>query len=121
MASKQARTKYHEVTGVPNLYTVAKRVVETQTFTRVTEYAGRVWVNRKNFEPQYETEETLAEYLNRTESPKVKLDWVILDLFTASAIIAVYESLNQTNRDRMDVLPIRRQAHVAMKLANGNR
>jgi hypothetical protein len=42
--------------------------------------------------------------------------WVALDSFSASAIIAVYDALNETNRTKFASLPIHKMATVAFKL-----
>lgn len=42
--------------------------------------------------------------------------WVALDVFSASAIVAVYEALNETNRAKFAGLPLVKAAHVAFKL-----
>ena len=47
-----------------------------------------------------------------------KRGWVILDGFTASAIVKVYEALNETNRGFFASMPIEKMARVAFKLIN---
>jgi hypothetical protein len=42
--------------------------------------------------------------------------WVILDGWSASAIVAVYENLNEKNRATFAALPLIKMAVVAMKL-----
>lgn len=45
-----------------------------------------------------------------------KIDGCMVDLFTASAIVAVYDALNETNRAKYAALPIDRMGIVAFKL-----
>lgn len=45
-----------------------------------------------------------------------KRGWVLLDLFSASAIVAVYDALNEANRARYATMPPQRAAVVAFKL-----
>jgi hypothetical protein len=47
-----------------------------------------------------------------------KRGWFYLDLFTASAMVAVSEALNDENRKNFEALPILKMARVAMKLIN---
>lgn len=42
--------------------------------------------------------------------------WVILDAFTASAIVQVHAALNETNKATFASLPLLRMAAVAFKL-----
>jgi hypothetical protein len=45
-----------------------------------------------------------------------KRGWTLLDGFTASAIVQVYDALNDKNRGVFGALPIEKMARVAMKL-----
>ena len=47
-----------------------------------------------------------------------KKGWVILDGFSASAIVKVYEALNETNKGFFASMPIVKMARVAFKLIN---
>lgn len=47
-----------------------------------------------------------------------KRGWIMLDLFTASAIVAVAKSLNPTNRARLDKMHPVNAAHVCLRLTN---
>lgn len=42
--------------------------------------------------------------------------WVALDSFSASAIVAVYDALNETNRAKYTAMPLTIMAGVAFKL-----
>ena len=50
-----------------------------------------------------------------------KVDGVLLDLFTASAIIQVYDAVNSQNKKRMDGLKLKQLADIAFKLASGKK
>lgn len=45
-----------------------------------------------------------------------KIDGVIVDVMTASAILTVYDSINETNKEKYSKLPITKMADVAWKL-----
>ncbi len=45
-----------------------------------------------------------------------KVDGLMLDLFSASAICAVYDGLNEENREKFAAMPINKMAVVAFKL-----
>lgn len=45
-----------------------------------------------------------------------KKGWVILDGFSASAIVQVYNALNETNKAKFAALPLVKMATVAFKL-----
>jgi hypothetical protein len=47
-----------------------------------------------------------------------KIDGVIVDVMTASAILKVYENINETNREKYLKLPITRMADIAWQLLN---
>jgi hypothetical protein len=42
--------------------------------------------------------------------------WKMLDLFSASAIVAIYDNLNSDNRTKFITLPIEKMAKVALQL-----
>jgi hypothetical protein len=44
------------------------------------------------------------------------VDRVNMDLFTASAIMSVYDALNPSNQEKFAALPMRKMATVAFKL-----
>lgn len=45
-----------------------------------------------------------------------KRGWIALDSFSASAIVAVYDALNETNRARYEQFSIQTMASMAFKL-----
>lgn len=50
------------------------------------------------------------------ESQYRKVNEVMVDLFSASAIVAVYDALNEENRTKFAALPVARAGAVAFKL-----
>lgn len=44
-----------------------------------------------------------------------KINGVMVDLFSASAIVAVYDACNETNRAKLLALPVQRMASIAFK------
>lgn len=50
------------------------------------------------------------------EGQYAKVDGIMVDLFSASAILAVYDQLSQENRARYSALVARKMALVAFKL-----
>ena len=46
-----------------------------------------------------------------------KVDGMLLDAFTASAIVAVAEKLNPVNRARLEAMPLERAVRIVWKLA----
>ena len=73
---------------------------------------------------QYTSEESkyikVARDVVKKKSAK-KVDGVLLDLFTASAIIQVYDAVNSKNKKRMDGLKLKQLADIAFKLASGKK
>ena len=73
---------------------------------------------------QYTSEESkyikVARDVVKKKSAK-KVDGVLLDLFTASAIIQVYDAVNSQNKKRMDGLKLKQLADIAFKLASGKK
>lgn len=55
--------------------------------------------------------ETLRKIVSECQAAKV--DGALVDLFTASAIVKVYDALNETNKAKFAALPVRRMASVA--------
>lgn len=47
-----------------------------------------------------------------------KVEGTRVDLFTAGAVVAVYENLNPTNREKFLALTVPRMCVVALKLVN---
>jgi len=51
------------------------------------------------------------------EGQYAKIDGVMMDLFSASTVLAVYDALNETNREKFSSMPAPKMAVVAFKLA----
>jgi hypothetical protein len=51
-----------------------------------------------------------------SSSRRSKRGWVILDGYSANAILKVYEALNETNQTKFATLPLIKMAAVAFKL-----
>jgi hypothetical protein len=49
-----------------------------------------------------------------------KRGWVILDSFSASAIVAVHDNLSPDNQTKYNKLPISKMAEIAFKLLKRN-
>jgi len=45
-----------------------------------------------------------------------KKGWFYLDLFTSSVIVKVWEAINETNRAKLEKLPIQRIASICFQL-----
>ena len=78
---------------------------------------------------KFESNQMIAKWLINEESKYVKtaravvktkgakkVDGVLLDLFTASAIVQVYDAVNLQNKKRMDGLKLRQLADLAFKV-----
>jgi len=50
----------------------------------------------------------------------MKIDGVMVDSFTASAISQIYDKVNDANKKKMDKLPITKLANLAMKMMQKN-
>jgi hypothetical protein len=51
-----------------------------------------------------------------TNSQYAKIDGIMLDLFSASAIIKVYDAINEANQIKYRSLPVYKMADIAFKL-----
>ena len=50
-----------------------------------------------------------------------KVGGVMVDMFTASAIVKVYDAINDTNKAKMDKMTVPAMANVAYKIINKNK
>ena len=50
-----------------------------------------------------------------------KIDGVMVDLFTASAISQIYDKVNDANKKKMEKLPITKLATLAMKMMKNDK
>lgn len=63
-----------------------------------------------------ERKDTPGEYDAKPYFSGNKRGWVALDTFSASAICAVHDGLNEENRAKYSALPLPKMARVAFKL-----
>ena len=78
--------------------------------TRVRDGGRRVFVTSTGSE-RVEACRTIV-----SEKAFAKVDGVVVDQFTASAVVAVYDGLNEKNRETFVGFPISKMASVAFKL-----
>jgi hypothetical protein len=76
--------------------------------------AARIAVNDgvQLFRPR---KDALGEYDVKPYFTGQKRGWVALDSFSASAIVQVYDALNETNKAKFAALPIHKMARIAFK------
>jgi hypothetical protein len=53
-----------------------------------------------------------------TDSQYAKIDGIMLDLFSASAILKVYDNINEANKVKYSSMPVYRMAEIAFKIMN---
>jgi hypothetical protein len=53
-----------------------------------------------------------------SEKQYAKIDGIMVDLFSASYVIAVFDKLNPQNQTKYASLPVAQMASIAFKLAN---
>jgi hypothetical protein len=63
-----------------------------------------------------ERKDTPGEYDAKPFFTGSRRGWVALDSFSASAIVAVHDALNETNRAKYTAMPLIKMAKVAFKL-----
>lgn len=51
-----------------------------------------------------------------TDSQYAKIDGIMVDLFSASAIIRVYDAINEANQVKYRNLPVHKMAEIAFKI-----
>ena len=78
--------------------------------TRVRDHGRRVWKTTTSLE-KIEACRVIVD-----EQSFGKIDGVTMDTFSASAILAVWDAINETNRAKFSALPIAKMARVAFKL-----
>ena len=49
-------------------------------------------------------------------SQYAKINGHMVDTFTASAIIKIYDAVNETNQEKLKALPVARMAQIAFKM-----
>ena len=70
----------------------------------------------------YPLDESVIDKVKEIASKKsaAKIDGVMVDSFTASAISQIYDKVNDANKKKMDSLPITKLANLAMKMMQKN-
>ena len=70
----------------------------------------------------YPLDESVIDKVKQIASKKsaAKIDGVMVDSFTASAISQVYDKVNDKNKKRMEKLPITKLANLAFKMMQKN-
>jgi hypothetical protein len=65
-----------------------------------------------------ELDESVIDKVKKIASEKqaMKIDGVLVDMFTASAISQIYDKVNDANKKRMENLPITKLANLAFKM-----
>ena len=68
----------------------------------------------------YPLDESVIDKVKQIASKKsaAKIDGVMVDSFTASAISQIYDKVNDANKKKMDSLPITKLANLAFKMMN---
>ena len=51
-----------------------------------------------------------------SDKQRGKVEGVMVDLFTASAIVSVLDAINETNKEKLLALPVERMADIAFKM-----
>ena len=51
-----------------------------------------------------------------SDKERGKVEGVMVDLFTASAIVSVLDAINETNKEKLLALPVDRMADIAFKM-----
>ena len=86
--------------------------MNTKEQTRVREQGTKVT------NPQDGIERINAVRQIVTDCQYAKIDGIMLDLYSASAIIKVYDNLNEPNQIKYRGLPVYRMGEIAFKLLN---
>jgi hypothetical protein len=70
----------------------------------------------------YSLDESVIDKVKEIDSKKsaAKIDGVMVDSFTASAISQIYDKVNDANKKKMEKLPIIKLANLAMKMMQKN-
>ena len=74
------------------------------------------------YKEEVELDESVIDKVKEIASKKsaAKIDGVVVDSFTASAISQIYDKVNDANKKKMDSLPITKLANLAMKMMQKN-
>lgn len=85
-----------------NIYEVAKQAVNESSAQKIRPTKDRQF--------EYDVQPEMFSGNNR--------GWTLLDLFTASVIVQIYEALNETNRQKYINLPLPKFINLTWKIAS---
>ncbi len=79
-------------------------------------------VSSYKLEEEVELDESVIDKVKKIASEKqaMKIDGVLVDMFTASAISQIYDKVNDANKKKMEKLPIIKLANLAFKMMQKN-
>jgi len=77
-------------------------------------FSVRIMREEVELEEESKTIEKVREIADKKQA--MKIDGVMVDMFTASAITQIYDKVNDANRKKMDGLKITKLADLAMKM-----
>ena len=83
--------------------------MNTQEMTRTREQGTNVTKPTNGLERIAAVRDIVAQ------SQYAKVDGIMLDLFSASAIVTVYDALNETNQAKYREFPVSKMASIAFK------
>ena len=74
------------------------------------------------YKEEVELDENVIDKVKKIASEKqaMKIDGVLVDMFTASAISQIYDKVNDANKKKMEKLPIIKLANLAFKMMQKN-
>jgi ribosomal protein S8E len=77
---------------------------------------------KKRMKEEVELDESVIDKVKEIASKKkaMKIDGVMVDSFTASAISQIYDKVNDANKKKMEKLPITNLANLAFKMMQKN-
>jgi hypothetical protein len=83
--------------------------------TRIREHGTHVTMPEQETFPYVARMAALRQIAS--EKQYAKIDGIMVDLFSASTILSVYDALNDTNKFKYAKLPVYRMAEIAFKLS----
>ena len=79
------------------------------------------WRKKNSIRESVEITEAKQSYVDQmrdivAKKQAKKINGVMVDMFTASAVVKVYDAINDTNKAKMDKMTVPAMANVAFKL-----
>ena len=100
-----------------NLRKLVKQPSMIQSVDRVTKADKKKHHRDKVKESLDEASKTVQSMMNIVDKKQaMKIDGVMVDMFTASAVTQIYNKVNDANKSKMDKMKATQLANVAMKL-----